>query len=172
MKPINEEDLHFLEKVMFNMSIPFARSTRSLQADSYRPTLIGLIISMSLLFLWVIWFLFARIPVSEMSQSIVSIERNIVTVTYSNTAGERIQPGQDAMLHVGDMDNVVEETIPAQVINVDFRARNGQVQVELFALEPLPPGDTPEQSISGAEVVVSTTSPATLVLEAAQQLSN
>lgn len=150
------------------MSIPFSRSTRSLQADSYRPTLIGLIISTTLLSLWTAWFLFAQIPVTEMSQSILSIERNVVTATFPRSVGERIKPRQKATIHVGQDS---QQIIPAEVININFRTSTGQVEVEFFALEPLPINSSGGQIINDVEVVVSSISPATLVIEAAQQLS-
>ena len=153
------------------MSIPFSRSTRSLQADSYRPTIIGLFISITLLVLWTAWFLFAKVPVTETSQAIVNVDQNVVTAVYPLAVGEMIQPGQNATLLVRQNDSAEEQLVPAEVINVDFRGGNGQVQIEFYALQPLPTNASSQPIVSGAEIAVSFVSPALLVIDAAQQLS-
>ena len=149
------------------MSIPFSRSTRSLQADSYRPTLIGLIISTALLTLWTAWFLFAQIPVTEISQSIVKIERNIVTANFPLSIGETVQQRQKATIYIGPEN----QPVSAEVINVKFQPDRGQAEIDFFILEPVPTDTTTNQTINEVELIVSTISPAILVIDAAQQLS-
>ena len=49
------------------MAIPFSRSTRSLNADSYRRSTFGLIIVMLVLAAWVVWLFAARVALYEVT---------------------------------------------------------------------------------------------------------
>ena len=51
------------------MSISFSRSMRSLAVDSFRPSLLGFIISAILLVAWLAWFFMARVSVYELSDT-------------------------------------------------------------------------------------------------------
>ena len=49
------------------MSSPFSRSMRSLTADGFRRSTLGLLIAATLLTSWAVWFYFARITLYEVT---------------------------------------------------------------------------------------------------------
>ena len=51
------------------MSATFSHSLRSLNADGFRPSIIGLLLAAALLSLWVGWFLFARVTLYEVTDT-------------------------------------------------------------------------------------------------------
>ena len=52
------------------MSIPFSRSMRSLKVDSYRASLVGILLASAIMLALVVWFFSARITLFEVSNSV------------------------------------------------------------------------------------------------------
>lgn len=51
------------------MSTPFSRTLRSLQADAFRPSLIGMALVAALLLAWLAWFVLAEVSIYAVSQT-------------------------------------------------------------------------------------------------------
>jgi len=51
------------------VSTPFARTLRSLEADAFRPSLIGMLLVAALLLAWLAWFVLAEVSVYAVSQT-------------------------------------------------------------------------------------------------------
>ena len=81
------------------MSLPFARSMRSLQTDSYRFSLALLISSIILLTAWAAWFFLARLTLYETGQIVGTTRRGTVVAALPLEASGKIRRGQLAILH-------------------------------------------------------------------------
>jgi hypothetical protein len=140
-------------------STPFSRTMRSLDADSFGPSLVALIFAMLILFFWSFWFFFARIPLTEVSQSVqVRQDQSIVALFPVQTVG-RIEEGQSAYLHLEGFQRTV---IPAIIMQIN--PQNGQV--ELFADDDFVFSDEIIEGVKQVEVEVEQVSPATLIMRA------
>lgn len=151
------------------MSIAFSRSTGALQADSHRIALISLLTAVPLILIWIAWFAFATLAVSEVSKELSPGDRGEINATFAADRGAKIRQGQEALLRLTD-ERGQERVIPALVSHVAPNG-NGQLTVRLapdptyVAYEPLP-----EPLQGQAEVAIEQISPAVLVLRAAGQL--
>lgn len=81
------------------MGVPFARSLRSLRADGFRYTLIGLTVALLLLLAWGLWFFNAHIQFWERSSSAQVIEGDFIDAAFSNEQLHRIRRGQAARFY-------------------------------------------------------------------------
>lgn len=152
------------------MSIPFSRSMRSLNTDSFRPSLVGLFFAIVLLTAWAAWFFLARVTLYEISQTARVTKEGMVVADFPPEALGRIRPGQPALLRFGGDVGDQAGTIPAIVANVTNQAREGRVRVELFALvDAAFPGPLQEGLTGQVEIEVEHVSPATLVVRASGQ---
>ena len=140
-------------------STPFSRTMRSLDADSFGPSLVALIFAMILLLLWCFWFFLARIPITEVSQSVEIAQDEKIVATFPPKAMARLQEGQSAFLRLGGM---WSERVPAIMMEINYP----RGQVELFAEENLSFIDGVMGEVEQVEIEVEEVSPATLVMRA------
>lgn len=140
-------------------STPFSRTMRSLDADSFGPSLVALIFAMLILFFWSFWFFFAQIPLTETSQSIEMVDaQNMVAFFPAQTVG-RIEEGQPAYIHLEGFQTTV---VPAIIMQIDIE--NGEV--ELFADDDFVFSDGVMEGVKQVEIEVEQISPATLIMRA------
>ena len=140
-------------------STPFSRTLRSLDADGFGPSLVAIIFAMLLLLSWGMWFFFANIPLTEVSQNIEITQSETMIVTYSPQAVTHLEEGQDAYVR---LEGLWSETLPAIVMSVNYE----KGQVELFAEEDLSYVDGVQERVEYVEIEVEQVSPATLVMRA------
>ena len=140
-------------------STPFSRTLRSLDADGFGPSLVAIILAMLLLLSWGMWFFFANIPLTEVSQNIEITQSETMIATYSPEAVTHLQEGQDAYVR---LEGLWSETLPAIVMSVNYE----KGQVELFAEEDLSYVDGVQERVDYVEIEVEQVSPATLVMRA------
>ena len=81
------------------MGVPFARSLRSLRADGFRYTLLGLAIALALLIAWGMWFFNAHIRFFESSSSAQVSEGDFIDAVFSNQQLHKIRRGQTALFY-------------------------------------------------------------------------
>lgn len=91
------------------MAIPFSRSTRSLNADSYRRSSLGLITVMLVLFAWIAWLFLARVALYE------------VTDTARLEVDSAVHP----------VDSPVSGRVVAMHLTIGAEVHEGEVLVEL-----------------------------------------
>ena len=133
---------------------PFSRTTRSIHADSFVPSLVIVIFAMALLLAWNAWFFLAEISITEISQSARINKDSTVVADFEPQALARIQPGQSAFLHLEG------KTEPIKTVVTDV----WEEQIRLII--PQDSGLTRKDSITQVEVEVEHTSPASLVMRA------
>ena len=150
------------------MSTPFSRSMRSLYADGFRPSLVGILVAVVLLIAWAGWFFLARITFYETGQIVSVTGEGIVVADFPPEALGRIQSGQSALLWFDSAAGDQAEAIPSVVIDVVNQAQEERVQVELYILgDAIAFVSLYEGSTGQAEVEVERISPASLVMRAA-----
>ncbi|NIP27587.1 MAG: hypothetical protein GWO38_28200, partial [Phycisphaerae bacterium] len=76
------------------MAVPFARSTRSLSADNFHFTLIGLVLAGLLLGMWCLWFFLADVKLLASSQEAQTIDGEVVVALFPKEEIHRIVRGQ------------------------------------------------------------------------------
>lgn len=144
---------------------------RSLKADSYRPSLAGLIMATLLLTAWAAWFFLARITLQETGQIVGVTRQGTIAAQFPTEALAHIQRGQPAFLRLDAVTEDQAVPIPAMVVNVDRKAQEEQGQVEVF---PLPEAAArmplPDNLTGQVDVEVERLSPAALVVRTSGQL--
>jgi len=145
------------------LSLQFSRSMRSLRADSFRITRLGLLLGILLMIGLLAWFFFAKVTLYEHSTSIEIRPDGQVIATFSEEGLRRIRQGQAVVLRLDQGANMPVITIPGMVYDTQKIA--GKVILMLFAV------DLPEELLSGnvsgrAEVEVEYVSPAQLIVRA------
>ena len=151
------------------MAISFPRSMRSLQSDSFRPSLATLIIASVLIVAWFAWLVFASVTLYETSQDWQVQRDGSLIVRFPQETIARLHPGQRATLQVSLVPNQAPQQLPAIVADIPSRTQNhlasDTVKVTLTSAA-LPPTAT-----SGTvKIAVETVSPLTLITRATGQL--
>ena len=148
------------------MSISFSRSTRSLNRESFRLSLVGLVVIILLLLAWTAWFFLAKVPLYEISRQFEVRRDGSLAVTFSSEALARIRPGQSAVLRLAETAGQGAQSLSALVMNTPTTgSRTNQVELHVFSPELLQPGLAGEVRIEVEHV-----SPARLVMRSAGRL--
>ncbi len=145
------------------MSLQFSRSMRSLRADSFRITRLGLLFGILLMCGLLVWFFFARVTLYENSTSIQIRKDGQAVARFSEEGLRRIRQGQPVVVRVDQGADLPVITIPGMVY--DTQKQDGQVILSLFAT------DLPESLLAGdlsgrAEVEVEYITPVQLLVRA------
>lgn len=102
------------------MALSFSRTTRTLTNDTFRPSLVGLVIAILVLAVWGAWFALARAPVYASGSDPLLTRDGQVTARFADDTFARIRPGQGAVV----LDAASAEPRRAQVMEIANRAEN------------------------------------------------
>jgi hypothetical protein len=121
----------------------FARTTRTLTNDTFRPSLIGLILAVLVLAGWGLWFALARTPLYATSIGARLNGDGQVTATFDGSHIGRIRRGQEAVV----LDGVSGSALRAQVMEVadPYQNRLDPNSVRLFVYSTIPLEQSPSQ---------------------------
>jgi hypothetical protein len=152
------------------MAISFSRSMRSLQSDSFRPSLATLIVASVLIVAWFAWLVFASVTLYESSSDWELQRDGSLVVRFTEEAVARLRPGQRATLEVQVIPNQPPVQLQAMVADTPSRTQNrlapDTVKVSLLA------GPLPATTTSGTvKIAVETVTPLTLITRAANQVT-
>ncbi|MBF0103433.1 MAG: hypothetical protein HQK77_21230 [Desulfobacterales bacterium] len=137
------------------MANPFVRTMRSFEADSYYSSLIGLVVSMVLLIMWLMWFFSAPISVYKTSLYAIITSQEAVKTDFPSglfgivhrmetkrgryiqaefpiEAQGSIKRGQKAAFMIMDKKNN-QKKLPAIVTKVVSHINENKIKVELMA---------------------------------------
>ena len=142
---------------------------RSLNADNYRPSLVGLAAAMVLISAWLVWFFFVPIPIYETSQSLQLVDRTTVSAQFGDQALSHIRPGQAALLNVKRDNSGQPGTIPAVVMRVPGSGRTSQVELYAMLDQFNPISELTTGSLLSVEVEIEQIPLSTMVLRASGQ---
>jgi hypothetical protein len=114
------------------VSLVFSQSTRSLQADQGRATLLGMIGAIVLLLLWAAWFFLSSISVYTTGQIVQTTGAGVVGADFPSQTAEGLRTGQTALVRPqGALANQLA-AIPAVVTDVEQLANTNAARVELY----------------------------------------
>lgn len=133
------------------MSNTFSRTTRSLSADNYTASMIGISISLMLLIMWCIWFFSAKVTIYKTSVTarltkderisasfpndafrVQEIRQNRMIAEFSAEDMADIRPGQSADIYLDG--NAGKRFGMLQAVVTDITRVKEKSQVELFTL--------------------------------------
>jgi hypothetical protein len=145
------------------VSIQFSRSMRSLQVDSYRASLVGILLASAIMVALVIWFFSAKITLFESSNSVSLTEDNRLIAQFPAESLARIRQGQPAFLKVTVGSDQAVVTLPAMV----FTTQPGSSDVEIIVTTNEVPENLLSEGFKGqVQVEAEYVTPATLVMRA------
>ncbi|MEO8627699.1 MAG: hypothetical protein ABI612_06300 [Betaproteobacteria bacterium] len=156
---------------------PFPRSIRSLEADRFRASAIGLIVAVVILGIWLGWFFLARVSVYKVANG-VRLEQwactscdtigkaSIAVVDFpAAIALTHVRVGQTAFMHLDGLPRALYAGIRAEVSSVSTQVVEGKVRVELATQPDDDAYITLRPNLTATiEVEVERVSPAILVL--------
>ncbi len=147
------------------MPTPFDNTLRSLNADRFHASLIGLGVAVVLLIAWGSWFLLARMTIYEVSASAVVARDGFVLADFPSAKLERIRRGQAAWLRPVPDAAKQPVSVPAVVFDIIGSPSAESARVKLF---PILDRDPNKILLEGqkvrVEIEVESVSPASLVL--------
>lgn len=147
------------------MPTPFANTLRSLNADRFHASLIGLGVALVLLIAWGSWFFLARMTIYEVSVSAVVARGGFIIAEFPSAKSGRIRRGQAAWLYPVLDSAKQPANIPAVVVDI---IKSPSTELARFKLFPILDQDLseilPEGQKVKVEIEVESVSPAVLVL--------
>jgi hypothetical protein len=152
------------------MASPFSRSLRSLNADSFVPSLIGATLAMLMLLTWLIWFTLAQVTLYEITDNFIVEDKETIIALFPAQSQTQIHPGQSALLRLDVPIGAESATIPAVVVDVIPALNQDKLEVELYVRSGLSPIPLHEGMSGKVEIEVEYVSPAVLVMRATGQL--
>jgi hypothetical protein len=147
------------------MALSFSRSMRSLHSDSFRPSLVTLIVVSILIAAWLVWLTFAPVTLYETSQDYQLQRDGSLVVRFPAQAMARFRPGQMANLALPNGANQPAKNLAAMVADIPSRTQNrlepDTIKVTLLV------GGLPKDAASGEiKVEVERVSPLMLITRA------
>ena len=134
---------------------------RSLQQDSFRPSLVILGIALVLLAGWGAWFLGSQMALTENGRN-ARLERDgSLSVWFTPEATARLRPGQKAWIALAASAETPAQTLPAVVMNIPDTSND---PAALFVQSSI---DFKAEQIQSVQVEVEYVSPLLLVLRSA-----
>ena len=92
------------------MSLPFARSLRSLESDSYQAAMIGLLLVSPLFLGWLIWFFMGEVALHQASTQIAPTDDGLIAVTFADGLPP-LEAGIDARLRLEGVEGNPDQVI-------------------------------------------------------------
>jgi hypothetical protein len=102
------------------MALSFSRTTRTLTNDTFRPSIVGLVIAILVLAIWGAWFALARAPVYMTGTDAQLDREGQVIAHFTDATLPQIRPGQEAVV----LESTSGEPRRAQVMEIANRAEN------------------------------------------------
>lgn len=149
--------------------MPFAQTTRSLDADTGTVTLIGVAVFGLLLALILLWAFAARFMVYATSEPTKILLGETIVAHFPTEEGERLQVGQPALIYLDESTVSGVQTLQGQVFDVMATANGVEAEVvpDIEWIDDNDPAilDLFYTPVSGhVDVQVEAISPATLLL--------
>jgi len=121
------------------MATSFSNSMRSLQVNSPRKTLAGLILSIVLAIVWFSWFLLAQISLYQISDTVQITEKEVVIASFPPEASEFLEVGKNVSLQLDgqvdlrlvDGEGTKTDSIPAVVLKV-HQLQNDRIDASIL----------------------------------------
>jgi hypothetical protein len=142
---------------------------RSLQVDSYRASLVGILLASGILLALVVWFFTARITLYESTNSVSLTEDGRLMARFPSEAMARLRQGQAGVLRVSVGSDQSVVPLPIMV----FTIQQGSPDVEVIVTSnEIPENLFPEGFKGQVQVEAEYITPATLVSRAMGKFLN
>jgi hypothetical protein len=153
------------------VSLQFSRSIRSLSIDSYRPSIVGLILAIITILVLFAWLFFGKVSIYASSQE-VQIQGDKASAVFSEEDFKRLKIGQKAILRFSPSQDRPMVGIPAVVY--DFKRQKNTVEFLLTNLEAIPGELNLEtgEARGRADVEVEYVTPAALLMRSSGKFLN
>lgn len=146
------------------MATPFSRSTRSIEADQGKLTLVGIIFSSVLLLGWMVWFVGSGIEVNQSSTDVEVLKYGDIHAFYTPKNASKMRIGQKAEFRILNTEEQEVPVIPAQVMDIKT-VKEGKIKVKLSQEPGFYDYTLDENTQLEVAIVVEKVSPAVLLLE-------
>lgn len=113
------------------MSLPFARSERSLQTDDYRTALISLSLGFPLFVAWIVWFLVGDMPLYSVSDQLSASEDGSIVASFALDEPPDLALGAPIRVRLQFPDEDGLTTVPATVWDI-VEQDDGTYDVEVY----------------------------------------
>ncbi|MDM8527911.1 hypothetical protein QUF58_06800 [Anaerolineales bacterium HSG24] len=152
------------------MATPFSRSLRSLNADSFAPSLAGTLLAMLILLAWLGWFVTVDITLYEISETFTVTDEERILAEFPIKSQTRIRPGQAALLRLNVPMGAESVVIPAVVYSTITEPESDKFLVDVYVMSHFSPVPIQEGLTGKVEIEAEHVSPLTLVMRATGQL--
>ena len=151
------------------MSLPFSRSIRSLNIDSYRVSLIGMALGVIIMASLLLWFFLVKVTIYEFSTEINFTGSNTVTAKFPKDDLKKITSGQPAIIQIDASPNQPSITMTGMVIGTN----SSQETAELVILsEEIQQIQLDDEITGQVQIEVEYITPAVLVRRASGMYVN
>ena len=138
------------------MSLPFARSLRSLESDSYQAAMIGLLIVSPLFLGWLIWFFMGEVALHQASPHMTPIDDGLIAVTFTDGLPP-LEAGIEARIRLEGLEGSPDQTFLGHVHR--FVAQTDGSMVAHISLDDRQSADT-DILVGEAAIEIDSVSPA------------
>lgn len=152
------------------MALSFPQSTRALQNDRNRLSLVGIVVGLMLLLAWSAWFFGASITRYEDGRIVRTTRDDRLVAAFSPQAASDLRSGQTAFIRPEGAAAAEIPAIPAIVADINGTSAENQVDVVLYVQwDAVPPALWGQALTGSVSVAVEQQSPARVVARAAGQ---
>lgn len=145
------------------MSLPFSRSIRSLEIDSYKASRVGMILAILILLAILLWFFLVKITIYEFSSQIEFIGNDRISAVFPDESIKKIRTGQPAIINLDLGPDLPKATLPAFVIEIDKEQGKAELIIVSENLYQIP---LSEDMTGQVQVEIEYITPATLIRRA------
>ena len=151
------------------MSLPFSRSIRSLNIDSYQASRIGMALGILIIVALVLWFFLVKVTIYEFSTDLDYKETGILTAGFPKENLKKITAGQPAIIQIDLGPNQPDITLTGMVVETDSTQETAELVILSEEITQIPL----DEDISGqVQVEVEYVTPAMLVRRASGMYVN
>lgn len=151
------------------MSLPFSRSIRSLNIDSYQASRIGMALGILIMISLLLWFFLVKVTIYEFSTELNFTEEGLVTASFPKEDLKKIAAGQPAIIQVDLGPNQPDVTLTGIVVGTDSNQGTAELVILSEEITQIPL----DQDISGqVQIEVEYVTPAMLVRRASGMYVN
>ncbi len=155
------------------MATPFARTLRTLDADSLTPTLVVLVVALALLVGWLGWFFFGSITLYATSTTATLAADGTLSASFAARDGAQLRRGQRAFLHLNPPEGTAVGAVPAIMTAVERDPQQATVQTQFVALWDDAAPIAPQDGLQGRIAVeLEYVSPAMLLMRTVGQYAD
>ena len=151
------------------MSLPFSRSIRSLNIDSYQASRIGMALGILIMVALLLWFFLVKVTIYEFSTDLDYKETGILTAGFPKENLKKITAGQPAIIQIDLGPNQPDITLTGMVVETDSTQETAELVILSEEITQIPL----DEDISGqVQVEVEYVTPAMLVRRASGMYVN